>query len=51
MDKALKLRFVAGKYEGGEFRLPAEGEVLIGRGAELPVVLAEDMVSRASTRG
>lgn len=46
MAKALKLRFVAGKYEGGEFRLPPEGEVLIGRGAELPVVLAEDMVSR-----
>ena len=50
MAKALKLRFVAGKYEGGEFRLPAEGEVLIGRGAELPVVLAEDMVSRKHAR-
>jgi hypothetical protein len=46
MAKALKLKFVAGKYEGGEFRLPSEGEVFIGRGAELPVVLAEDMVSR-----
>jgi pSer/pThr/pTyr-binding forkhead associated (FHA) protein len=50
MAKALKLRFVAGKYEGGEFRLPGEGEVLIGRGAELPVVLAEDMVSRKHAR-
>ncbi|MBN1773766.1 MAG: DUF4388 domain-containing protein [Deltaproteobacteria bacterium] len=50
MAKALKLRFVAGKYEGGEFRLPSEGEVLIGRGAELPVVLAEDMVSRKHAR-
>jgi hypothetical protein len=50
MAKALKLRFVAGKYEGGEFRLPAEGEVIIGRGAELPVVLAEDMVSRKHAR-
>lgn len=50
MAKALKLRFVAGKYEGGEFRLPPEGEVLIGRGAELPVVLAEDMVSRKHAR-
>ena len=46
MAKALKLKFVAGKYEGGEFRLPPDGEVFIGRGAELPVVLAEDMVSR-----
>lgn len=50
MAKGLKLRFVAGKYEGGEFRLPSEGEVLIGRGAELPVVLAEDMVSRKHAR-
>ena len=50
MAKALKLRFVAGKYEGGEFRLPAEGEVIVGRGAELPVVLAEDMVSRKHAR-
>ncbi|MBI5487722.1 MAG: DUF4388 domain-containing protein [Deltaproteobacteria bacterium] len=50
MARSLKLRFVAGKYEGGEFRLPAEGEVLIGRGAELPVVLAEDMVSRKHAR-
>lgn len=46
MAKIRKLKFVAGKYEGGEFRLPAEGEVVIGRGADLPVVLVEDMVSR-----
>lgn len=50
MVRMLKLRFVAGKYEGGEFRLPPEGEVFIGRGAELPVVLAEDMVSRKHAR-
>jgi hypothetical protein len=50
MAKVLKLRFVAGKYEGGEFRLPPEGEVTIGRGADLPVVLAEDMVSRKHAR-
>lgn len=44
--KILKLKFIAGKYEGGEFRLPTDGEVVIGRGADLPVVLVEDMVSR-----
>lgn len=50
MAKILKLRFVGGKYEGGEFRLPPEGEVLIGRGAELPVPLADDLVSRKHAR-
>jgi predicted component of type VI protein secretion system len=50
MAKVHKLRFVAGKYEGGEFRLPMTGEIIIGRGADMPVVLAEDMVSRKHAR-
>jgi hypothetical protein len=40
------LRFISGKYEGGEFPLAAEAEVVIGRGGELDIVLVEDMVSR-----
>ncbi len=40
------LRFISGKYQGGEFPLPSHGEVVIGRSSELDMVLVEDMVSR-----
>jgi pSer/pThr/pTyr-binding forkhead associated (FHA) protein len=40
------LRFISGKYQGGEFPLPDDKEVVIGRGGELDIVLVEDMVSR-----
>jgi hypothetical protein len=40
------LRFISGKYQGGEYALPAEKEIVIGRGGELDIVLVEDMVSR-----
>jgi pSer/pThr/pTyr-binding forkhead associated (FHA) protein len=40
------LRFISGKYQGGEYPLPAEREIVIGRGGELDIVLVEDMVSR-----
>ncbi|MFW6067779.1 MAG: DUF4388 domain-containing protein [Myxococcota bacterium] len=40
------LRFISGKYQGGEFPLPEEGEIVIGRSSELDMVLVEDMVSR-----
>lgn len=42
----LALRFISGKYQGGEFPLPEEGEIVIGRSSELDMVLVEDMVSR-----
>jgi hypothetical protein len=42
----LALRFISGKYQGGEFPLPDDGEVVIGRSSELDMVLVEDMVSR-----
>ncbi len=42
----LALRFISGKYQGGEFPLPDEGEIVIGRSSELDMVLVEDMVSR-----
>ncbi|MCL2823067.1 MAG: DUF4388 domain-containing protein [Polyangiaceae bacterium] len=42
----LALRFISGKYQGGEFPLMPEKETIIGRSAELDMVLVEDMVSR-----
>ncbi|HET6346221.1 MAG TPA: FHA domain-containing protein, partial [Myxococcota bacterium] len=39
-------KFISGKYQGGEFPLPEDGELLIGRAADLDMVLVEDMVSR-----
>src|SRR5688500_9975975 len=44
--KSYALRFISGKYQGGEFPLPADGEIIIGRSSELDMVLVEDMVSR-----
>ncbi len=40
------LKFVSGKYQGGEFPLDLDSEIEIGRGGELDMVLVEDMVSR-----
>lgn len=40
------LRFISGKYQGGEFPLADNTEVIIGRSSELDMVLVEDMVSR-----
>ncbi|MEM6731376.1 MAG: FHA domain-containing protein, partial [Myxococcota bacterium] len=39
-------KFISGKYQGGEFPIPDDGEVLIGRASDLDLVLVEDMVSR-----
>lgn len=43
---AYALRFISGKYQGGEFPLPPDREIVIGRSSELDMVLVEDMVSR-----
>jgi hypothetical protein len=40
------LRFISGKYQGGEFPLRMNREIVIGRSSELDMVLVEDMVSR-----
>lgn len=40
------LRFVAGRYKGGEFPLRPNREIVVGRGSEFDMVLEEDMVSR-----
>ncbi len=44
------LRFISGKYQGGEFPLAADRQVLIGRSSDLDMVLVEDMVSRKHAR-
>ena len=40
------LKFISGKYHGGEFPLQPNKEIVIGRSSELDMVLVEDMVSR-----
>ena len=42
----LALRFISGKYQGGEFPLRSNREIVIGRSSDLDMVLVEDMVSR-----
>ena len=43
---AFALKFISGKYQGGEFPLKVDKQVVIGRSSELDMVLVEDMVSR-----
>ncbi len=45
-ERAFALRFISGKYQGGEYPLQELGELVIGRSSELDMVLIEDMVSR-----
>ncbi|MBQ4359224.1 MAG: FHA domain-containing protein, partial [Proteobacteria bacterium] len=40
------LKFISGRYQGGEFALDMNKELIIGRSSELEMVLIEDMVSR-----
>ncbi|MBP9085617.1 MAG: DUF4388 domain-containing protein [Kofleriaceae bacterium] len=40
------LRFISGKYQGGEFPVRLNREIIIGRSSDLDMVLVEDMVSR-----
>jgi pSer/pThr/pTyr-binding forkhead associated (FHA) protein len=44
------LRFISGKYQGGEFPISGDKDVFIGRANDLEVVLVEDMVSRKHAR-
>ena len=48
--KGYALRFISGKYQGGEFPLPLGKEVIVGRSSDLEMVLVEDMVSRRHAR-
>ena len=45
-DRGFALRFISGKYQGGEYPLQESGELVIGRSSDLDMVLIEDMVSR-----
>jgi hypothetical protein len=47
---ALALRFISGKYQGGEFPLTTSTEIIVGRSSDLDMVLVEDMVSRRHAR-
>lgn len=44
------LRFISGKYAGGEFPLDEGREIVIGRSSDLDMVLVEEMVSRRHAR-
>src|SRR4051812_11831281 len=46
----LALRFISGKYQGGEFPLGESKEIVVGRSSDLDMVLVEDMVSRRHAR-
>jgi hypothetical protein len=48
--KTYALKFISGKYQGGEFPLKVEKQIVIGRSSELDMVLVEDMVSRKHAR-
>ena len=48
--RAFSLKFISGKYQGGEFALPAGKEIVVGRSSDLEMVLVEDMVSRKHAR-
>jgi hypothetical protein len=44
--RAYALRFMSGKYKGGEDPLAETGEIVIGRSSGLDMVLIEELVSR-----
>ena len=44
------LRFISGKYQGGEFPIRPDKEIVVGRASDLDMVLVEDMVSRKHAR-
>src|SRR5262249_52677235 len=48
--RQLALRFISGKYQGGEYPLGLQPEIVIGRSSELDMVLVQDMVSRRHAR-
>jgi len=50
LSKELALRFISGKYQGGEFPLTEGVPVVVGRSSELDMVLVEEMVSRRHAR-
>src|ERR1700743_1398187 len=48
--RSFVLRFIIGKYQGGEFPIATDKQILVGRARDLDRVLVEDMVSRKHAR-
>ena len=48
--RSFVLRFISGKYQGGEFPIVPDKEIIVGRSSDLDMVLVEDMVSRKHAR-
>jgi hypothetical protein len=48
--RSLALRFISGKYQGGEFPMTPNKEIVVGRSSDLDMVLVEEMVSRKHAR-
>lgn len=46
----IALRFVSGKYKGGEYRVDDGRDAVVGRSSDVDVVLVEEMVSRQHAR-
>lgn len=46
----LALRFISGKYQGGEYPIEENRPIVVGRSSELDMVLVEEMVSRKHAR-
>jgi pSer/pThr/pTyr-binding forkhead associated (FHA) protein len=46
----LALRFISGKYQGGEFPIEENRPIVVGRSSDLDMVLVEEMVSRKHAR-
>src|ERR1700753_559460 len=42
----LALRFISGKYQGGEFPIDENHPIVVGRSSDLDMVLVEEMVPR-----
>src|ERR1700728_4867643 len=48
--RSFVLRFISGKYQGGEFPIVPDKQIVVGRSSDLDMVLVEDMVSRKHGR-
>jgi pSer/pThr/pTyr-binding forkhead associated (FHA) protein len=48
--RSFVLRFISGKYQGGEFPIVPDKQIVVGRSSDLDTVLVEDMVSRKHAR-
>ena len=50
VEPSYVLRFISGKYQGGEFPVAGDRDIIVGRSSDLDMVLVEDMVSRQHAR-